>query len=137
MSSPDEHKITLSPKPIELKLADILFFTMRKNLMLFKDLRDEHIHYSIFIRGPLIDFHKTFEGPNRHVPLAEIELDWQFLLNRAIKEVRADWRSIFQIVKTNDPEWEDLEIEFLPVQVLMELLSPLTKGKGGTLMLSF
>lgn len=44
------------------------------------------------------------------------------------EEIRADWRSIFQIVKIDDPAWEDLEVEFIPIQVLMELLSPIIKG---------
>jgi hypothetical protein len=128
MSSPNKQDITPFQKPLEIKLADVLFFAMRKNLMLFKDLGRKYVHYSIFIRGSLIDFHQTFEDQHRHIALAEIEFDWQFLLNRVIENIKADWRSIFQIVKIGDPEWEDLEIEFLPVQVLMELLSPMMKG---------
>lgn len=42
--------------------------------------------------------------------------------------MRDNWRAIFQIVKTDDPQWADLEVEAIPVQVLMELLPPLVKG---------
>jgi hypothetical protein len=115
-------------KRVEITLADVLFFAMRKNLMLFKDLGDKHIHYSIFIRGSLIDFHKTLEGQDTHIPLAEMEFDWQFLIKRMAEEITADWRSIFQTVKADDPEWKDLEIEFVPAQALIELLSSLMKG---------
>jgi hypothetical protein len=116
------------PKPIEIKLADVLFFAMRKNLMLFKDLGKEQVHYSVFIRGSLIDFHKTLEDQHRHIQLAEIEFDWQFFMGRIVQGVWTNWRSIFQGVKTDDPQWADLEVEFIPAKVLMELLSPLVKG---------
>lgn len=128
MSSPDEHNMALFPKPIELKLADVLFFAMRKNLMLFKDLGKEHIHYSVFIRGSLIDFHETLEDQDRHIPLAKIEFDWKFLMERVSLEITANRVSIFQTVKINDPEWEDLEVAFIPAKELMELLSPIIKG---------
>jgi hypothetical protein len=128
MSSPNEQNVTPFPKPLEIKLADVLFLAMRKNLMLFKDFGKKYIHYSCFINKSMIDFHETFEVEDRHIPLAKIEFDWQFLLNRVIEKIQADWRSIFQIVKIDDPRWEDLEIEFMPVHVLVELLSPMMKG---------
>ncbi len=128
MSSPNERSITPFPKPVEIKLADVLFFAMRKNLMLFKDLGKQRVHYSLFINKSMIDFHETLEVEGRHIPLAKIEFDWQFLLNRVIEKIKADWRSIFQIVKLDDPRREDLEIEFISLQVLMELLSPMMKG---------
>lgn len=129
MSSRDDHNTTIFTKPIEIKLADVLFFAMRKHLMVFKDLTgSKYVHYTMAMNGSLIDFHKTLEVEGRHIPLAKIEFDWQFLLNRVIGKIKADWRSIFQIVKTDDPQWEDLEIEFIPVQFLMELLSPMMKG---------
>ena len=128
MSSRGEHTTTPFPMPIEIKLVDVLFLAMRKNLMLFKDLGDEHVHYSIFIRGSLIDFHKTLEDQHRHIRLAEIEFDWQFLMGRITQEMRGNLRSIFQAVKTDDPQWADLEVEFIPAKALTELLSPLTKG---------
>jgi len=127
LSSPKEDDTVPFPKPVEIKLADVLFFAIRKNLMLFKDLGDKHVHYSVFFRGSLIDFHKTLEDQDRHIPMVEIEFDWQSLMRRAIEEIRADWRSIFNIVRTNDPRWEDLEVDFIPVQVLMDLLSPVIK----------
>lgn len=115
--------------PIEIKLADVLFFAVRKNLMLFKDLENKHAHYSIFIRGSLIDFHETLEDKHVHIPFAEIEFDWRFLIERIAQEVRKNWRSIFQMVKTDDPSWADLEVEFIPLQLLIELVSPLMQGR--------
>ena len=128
MPSSDEQEITPFPKPIELKLADVVFITMRKNLMLFKDLGKKYVHYSLFINGSIIDCHETLEIENKHIPLLKVEFDWQFLLKRVSEEIKADWRSIFQIVKIDDPRWEDLEVEFIPIQVLMELLSPIIRG---------
>ena len=129
MSNSDEHAITVFPQPIEMKLTDVLFLAIRKHLLVFKDLTgSKYVHYTMVMNGSLIDFHKTLEDQDRHIPLAKIEFDWQFLLKRVSEEIRGDWRSIFQKVKTEDPEWEDLEIEFLPFQVLMELLSPVIKG---------
>jgi hypothetical protein len=49
-------------------------------------------------------------------------------MERMIQELRAKWRSMFCFVKINSPIWEDLEIEFIPIQVLMQLLSPIVKG---------
>lgn len=115
--------------PVEIKLADVLFFTMRKNLMLFKDLEKKNIHYSIFTYGSTIDVHQTSgKQVKKHVPFAKIEFDWQFLLSRMSEELRADWSSICQIVKCKDPRWEDLEIKFLPIQLLGEFLSFWKKG---------
>jgi hypothetical protein len=119
----------LFPKHIEIKLADVLFFSMRKNLVLFKELGTANVHYSIFIRGSLIDFHETLEKQHKHTTLAEIEFDWQFLMGRIVQEMRHNWRSIFQAVKTVDPKWADLEVEYIPAQTLMEFLSPLMKGR--------
>jgi len=129
MSSPDEHNIILSPKPLEVKLADVLFIAVRKHLTVFKDLTaSKYVHYTMVMNGSLIDFHKTLEDQGRHIPLLKIEFDWQFVMERVIREIWASWQSIFQIVKTNDPRWEDLEIEFIPIQVLEKLLQPIMKG---------
>lgn len=49
-------------------------------------------------------------------------------MGRIIQEVWANWKSIFQSIRTDDPDWADLEVDFIPIQVLMELLSPLMKG---------
>jgi len=114
--------------PMEIKLADVLFFAMRKNLMLFKDLANPHVHYSMFFRGSLIDFHKTLEGQDKHIPLAEIEFDWKLLMERIFQEMRHNWQSIIQNVKTDDPQWADLEVDFIPVQVLGQLFPALVKG---------
>lgn len=96
--------------------------------MLFKELDNKSVHYSVFIRGSLIDFHKTIEEQRKHIPIVEIELNWQLLMGRIIQEVWANWKSIFQSIRTDDPDWADLEVDFIPIQVLMELLSPLMKG---------
>ena len=138
MSSPDEHNITLSPKPLEVKLADVLFIAVRKHLIVFKDLTaSKHIHYTMVMNGSLIDFHKTLEDQGRHIPLAKIQFNWQSLMEGVIQEIRASWQSIFQTVKTNDPKWEDLEIEFIPIQVLTTLLQPIMKGARWNVDLEF
>ncbi|MGB8781013.1 MAG: hypothetical protein WCD81_10250 [Candidatus Bathyarchaeia archaeon] len=128
MSSPKKDNAIQFPKPMEIKLADVLFLSMRKNLMLFKDLAHKNVHYSLFIRGSLIDFHETFEDTHKHLALIEIEFDWQFLMGRVFQEMRRNWRSIFQIVKTDDPKWADLEVDFIPAKAVIELFSPLLKG---------
>lgn len=116
-------------RPLEVRLADVLFIAVRKHLMVFKDLTaSRHVHYTMVMTGSLIGFHQTLEKKHRHIPIAEIEFDWQFLVQRIAQELKKNWRSIFQTAKTDDPEWADLEIEFIPAQVLEELLSPLIKG---------
>lgn len=73
----------------------------------------------------------------KHIPLLKLEFDWQFLLKKVSEEVIVNWRSIFQIIKVDDPEWEDFEVEFIPMQVLMELLPPLVKGVRWSVDLEF
>jgi hypothetical protein len=80
------------------------------------------------MKESLLDLHETLEDQGKHVPLVKIEFDWHFLMNRITHEIGADWKSLFRMVKTNDPTWEDLEIEFIPIQALNELLSPVVKG---------
>lgn len=129
MSNSDEQDVTPFPKPMELKLADVLFFAMRKHLIVFKDLTgSKYVHYTMVMKGSLLDLHETLEDQGKHIPLAKIEFDWQFLMDRIIHETRAGWKTIFQTVKTNDPTWEDLEIEFVSVQALKELFFPAVKG---------
>jgi hypothetical protein len=129
MSTPDEQEITLFQKPMEMKLADVLFFAVRKHLIVFKDLTaSKHVHYTMVMKGSLLDLHETLEDQGKHIPLAKIEFDWHFPMNRITHEIGADWKSLFRMVKTNDPTWEDLEIEFIPIQALNELLSPVVKG---------
>jgi hypothetical protein len=105
---------------------------MRKNLMLFKDLGKKNVHYSVFLNGSMIDCHETLEtemdSKKKHSQLFEMQFDWQFLMERMAQEIKANWNSLFQIAKINDPEWQDLEIEFIPLQMLTELLSPIVKG---------
>jgi hypothetical protein len=137
MPNPDEQEIAPFPKPIEMNLADVVFIAMRKNLMLFKDLSTKHVHYSFFINGCFIDCHQTLETEKKHIPLLKLEFDWQFLLRKISEEIIANWRSIFQTIKVDDPEWKDLEVEFIPMQTLMELLPPLIKGARWNVNLEF
>ena len=126
MSNPDEDKMIISPKPYEINLADVFFVALKKHLMVFKDLTgSKYVHYTMVMNGSLIDFHKTIEDQGRHIPLLKIEFDWQFLMERVIRTLRANWASIFQTVKVNDPRWKDLEVEFIPIQFLVDLLSPM------------
>jgi hypothetical protein len=128
LSSPENANITPFPKPVEINLADVLFFAMRKNLMLFKDLGKKQIHYSIFVYGSTIDVHETFEEQGSHVQLGKVEFDWQLFMQRLNLEMRANWESIFRTAKITDSTWADLEIEFIPVKVLTELFPPIRKG---------
>lgn len=119
----------LFPKPIEINLADVLFIAARNQVVIFKDLvESKHVHYTAFMNGSIINFHKTLEDQDRHISLAEIEFDWQSLMGRTIQEMRRQWQSILQIGRTDDIRWRDLEVEFMPVKLLIELLSPLLKG---------
>jgi hypothetical protein len=128
-STPREQIISPTFKPLEVKLADVLFIAIRKHLMVFKDLTaSRHVHYTMVMNGSLINLHQTLENQHKHIPLLEIEFDWQFLMGRVFQEMRRNWRSIFQIVKTDDPKWADLEVDFIPAKVGMELFSPLVKG---------
>jgi len=129
MQDSDEQDMVPRFTPKEVRLADVLFMAIRKHLVVFKDLTaSRHVHYTMVMTGSLIGFHQTLENKHKHISIAEIEFDWQFLVGRIAQEVRKNWRSIFQTAKTDDPEWADLEIEFIPAQVLWELLSPLIKG---------
>ena len=76
----------------------------------------------------MIDVHKTLEDQHKHISLAEIEFDWQFLMGRLYQEMKRNWRYIFQIIKTDDPQWADLEIDFIRVKGLGELFMPFVKG---------
>jgi hypothetical protein len=120
LPSRENDNITPFPKSVEVKLADVLFFAMKKNLMLFKDLGNEQVHYSVFIRGSLIDFHKTLEDQHRHIQLAEIEFDWQFLMGRIVQGVWTNWRSIFQAVKTDDPA---RALSHVPIKITADVAS--------------
>jgi hypothetical protein len=125
-------------RPMEVKLADVLFIAVRKHLMVFKDLSaSRHIHYTMVMTGSLISFHQTLEKKHRHIPIAEIEFNWQLLVGRIAQEVRKNWSSIFQTAKADAPQWADLEIEFIPAQALWELLSPLRKGVRWNVDMSF
>jgi len=127
MSGSQEHKAIFSPIPYEIRLSDVMFLSVRNNLMLFKDLGKKQVHYSMFVYGSTIDIHKTLEAQDKHTQLIMIEIDWQFLMKRVNQEVRAKWKSIFQEVRITDPEWSDLEIDFIPLKQLMEFFPAVTK----------
>ena len=129
MSSSDEKHFIITPKPLEIKLADVMFLAIRKHLMVFKDLTtSRYIHYTFVITESMIDVHKTLEDQDRHIPLLEIQFDWQFLMERVIQEISANWKSLFRIIKVTDSKWKELDIEYIPTPMLMQLLSPLMKG---------
>jgi len=93
MSDPENKAIR--SKPVKVNLADVLFFMMGKNLVLFKNLEMKNVHYSIFSYGSTIDVHQTIEGQfKKHTQLAKIELDWEFLQSRMSQDMKANWRSI-------------------------------------------
>jgi hypothetical protein len=56
---------------------------MQKNMMLVKDLSKGNVHFSVFIVGPMIDFHLTQEPKDgvkkEHVQLLRLQFDWSFL----------------------------------------------------------
>jgi len=116
---------------MKMKIADALLIVMQKNMMLFKDLSKNNVHFSVFIIGSMIDCHVTLEPKGsvkkKHVQLFKLQFDWRFLIERMIQDVLANWNSIFQRVKINDPEWQNLEVEFIPIQLLIELLSPIQR----------
>jgi hypothetical protein len=129
MSNSDENHPIIAPKPLEIKLADVMFFALRKHLMVFKDLTSSrYVHYTFVITGSMIDAHKTLEDQDRHIPLLEIQFNWKFLMERVIQEINANMKSLFHLIKITDTKWKELDIEYIPTQMLMQLLSPLMKG---------
>jgi hypothetical protein len=129
MSDSDEQDIVPRFTLREVRLADVLFIAIRKHLMVFKDLTaSRHVHYTMVMTGSLIGFHKTLEDQDKHIHFVEIEFDWQFLIRSISQQMVSNWKSIFQVVKAQDPRWSDLEIEFIPIQAASELFSGLTKG---------
>jgi len=113
---------------VNMILADALFFGMRNNVILFKDLGKKQVHYSVFYYGSTIDLHQTLEGhTKKHFQLAKIEFDWRYFWDRMRSWMAANWTSIFKIGKCQDPRWKDLEIEFLPAEAVVKLLSQTIK----------
>jgi hypothetical protein len=119
-------------KPLEMKIADYLFVAFRNNMFLFKILSNPRVHYSVFIIGSTFDFHITMENEadskKKHVQLLRLQFDWVFFIQKFVQDILANWNSIFQKVKIYDPKWKDLQVEFIPFQVLIEFLSPIQKG---------
>ena len=114
------------PKPLEVKIADAIFLKMRNNMFLFKDLSNPKIHYSAFIIGSKFIFHMTYENQvdskNEHVDLLEFEIDWKYLSEKMIQDLKTNLSSIIQKVKTDNPDWQDMEIEYMSPEMLKELL---------------
>jgi hypothetical protein len=114
------------PKPFEIKVADAIFLKMRNNMVLFKDLSKPNVHYSAFMYGSTFDLHITQENQvdakKKHVQLLEPQIDWKFLLERMAQDLKANLSGILQKAKTNDPYWQDMEIEYISPEMLKELL---------------
>jgi hypothetical protein len=131
MLNPDELNKTTFVKPLEVKLADVFFFKIGKNLMLVKFLPKNNVHFSVFFNGPMVDFHVTLESEKdptkKHSKLLEMQFDWQFLIERMAQELWTNHYSIFQRATTNDPEWQDLKVEFISLQRFAELVSQIRK----------
>lgn len=114
------------PKPMEVKIADAIFLKVRNNMVLFKDLSKPKIHYSAFIIGSKFDLHITQENQvdskKKHVQLLELQIDWKYLFERMAQDLRANLSSIIHEAKTDDPDWQDMEIEYMSPEMLRELL---------------
>jgi hypothetical protein len=120
--------------PFEMKVADLAFVSMRKNLFLIKDLNNPKVHYSVFFIGSKIDFHMTTEAneagsKNKHVRLFELEIDWNYLFSGIISYMQNNIGSIVFKTKFADSKWRDLNIEFLSPEMLKEILQNNLKGK--------
>lgn len=103
--------------------------TVSNNEAIFKDIRNGKIHYSTYFNESSLGFHKTIESqPPIHVPIAKVEVDWKSLIESILLGIKADWKTIFQTVNVQEPKWANLQVDYLPVQVLKELLPPTRKG---------
>ena len=113
------------PKPLEVKIADAIFLKMRNNMFLFKDLSNPKMHYSAFIIGSKFIFHITKENQvntkKKHIDLLELEIDWNYLSQKMIQDLKTNLSGIIQKVKTDDPNWHDMEIEYISPEMLKEM----------------
>lgn len=116
---------TPSFKPLEMKIADAVFFKIRNNMLLIKDLNHPKVHYSAFLFGSTLDIHITSENCSdsrkKHTQVAKLEIDWDFFIQQVIEYVRNNRNNIIKTVKMDDPEWQDLEIKYLPYETLETL----------------
>jgi hypothetical protein len=90
----EKSKQSKLPKPIEVKIADVIFLKMRNNMVLFKDLSNPQVHYSAFIIGSKFDFHITQENQvdskKKHVQLLELEIDWKYLAEKMVQDLKTN-----------------------------------------------
>ena len=79
-------------------------------MFLIKDLDNPKIHYSVFLIDSTFDFHITLENEadskKKHIQLIRMQIDWKFLIEKLVSEIRDNLNIIFQHVKINDPEWQ-------------------------------
>ena len=124
MSNSEDSKKVFFPKPIEIKIADAIFVKIKNNMMLFKDLNKNKVHFSTFIIGSKIDFHLTFEDKDatkKHFKFLELHVDWDYLLEQIIQEVVEHRHTIFRVTKIDDPEIKDLEVDILQTQLIAKI----------------
>ena len=114
------------PRPLEVKIADAIFLKMRNNMFLFKDLSNPKMHYSAFIIGSKFIFHITKENQvntkKKHIDLLELEIDWNYLSQRMVQDLKTNLSGIIYKIKTDDPNWQDMEIEYMSPEMLKEML---------------
>jgi hypothetical protein len=121
-------------KPIQIKIADQLFlrFNLPKKHFQVTDLTEKYAHYSLWLYGYTVDFHKTLnphhDHPKQQIPIFKRQLDLDILMQRVVQEL-AGKNSPFQIGKADDSRWRDLDIEFVPTSTLTELMPTLVKGQ--------
>ena len=131
------------PKPVELMIADVFYVRLnrRTNHVLFKDLSDKNVHYSVFNYGNTIDMHKTLETEtnplNKHIALFKKELDWQLLAERMAQDIYANPNPLARITRTNSSECKDLDFKFIPITELKELFSHVVRGNRWTFDVDF
>ena len=121
-----QEKTNQLPKPMEVKIADAIFLKMRNNMILFKDLNNPKVHYSAFVIGSKFDFHITQENQvdskKKYVQLLEFEIDWKYLTERMVQDLKVNLSGILHRVKINDPKWQDMEIEYMSPNMFKEML---------------
>ena len=111
---------------MEIKIADAIFLKIKKNMFLIKDLSNPKIHYSAFMIGSNFDLHITAENESdpkkKHTQLVRLQVDWEFLLENLVNDIKNNLNSIFQHVKTSDPVWQDMEIKYISTENLEKIL---------------
>jgi hypothetical protein len=142
MSSIEPEKVPF-PKPVELRLANAFYvrLNMKKNHILFKDLSEKGVHYSVFQYGTTFDFHKTLEAESnplkRHPVQIKRELDLRLLTERIAQDLCADRNALVRVARTDSSEWKDIDLKFIPIAGLKELFSDVVKGNKWTFGVDF